>query len=135
MTFFVITVAVIIGLAAMCLILTETQDEKNITFLKKYGWRVEPVCYERVNLTIPKEFDNVYKNYNDLQKNAGLDLENYKGIAAVRYTYAVINFPEKVDDTVYANVLCVEEKIIAGDIMTRPVDGFMVSLNYLKNGK
>ena len=135
MTFFIITVAVIIGLAALCLVLCETQDEKNISFLRKYGWITEPISYERMNLTIPQEFDSVYKNYNEIQKSIGLDLENYKGRAATRYTYVIKNFPEKTDDTVYANILCVESEIVAGDIMTRPIDGFMVSLNYLKNGK
>ncbi len=132
MSFYIITVAIIIALGAMCLILCDNQDHENIMFLESYGWKVKHDCHERVNITIPEIFDNVYNNYNELQKLAGLDLSDYKGQDAIRYTYIVTNFPEEICDTVYANVICVKDTPIGGDVMTVPLDGFMFSLNYLK---
>lgn len=135
MMFYIITIAVIISLGAICLVFANDENTENINFLKNYGWTVEPNLHECETITIPQEFDDVYNNYNELQKISGLDLSLYKGCAAKRYTYIVTNFPHKTDDTVYANVLCVNNKPVAGDVMTVRLDGFMYSLSYLSSGK
>ena len=135
MLYYVITVAVIIIIGAVCLVFASDEDEKNIDFLESYGWRVEESYIEKEALKIPDIFDEVYNNYNVLQKLSGLDLSDFKGREAVRYTYIVKNFPQKTDETVRANVLCVDTNPVAGDIMTVKIDGFMYSLSYLKTGK
>lgn len=135
MLYYVITVAVIIIIGAVCLVFASDEDEKNIDFLESYGWRVEESYIEKEALKIPDIFDEVYNNYNVLQKLSGLDLSDFKGREAVRYTYIVKNFPQKTDETVRANVLCVDGNPVAGDIMTVKIDGFMYSLSYLKTGK
>lgn len=135
MLYYVITVAVIIILGAVCIVFASDENEKNIDFLKSYGWEVEQYCIEREEVKIPVVFDDTYNNYNTLQKFAGLDLAPYKGKAALRYTYIVKNFPVKTDETIRANVLCVNGNPIAGDVMTVNLDGFMYSLSYLKTGK
>ena len=40
--------------------------EKRVEFLKNYGWEVEEEAHEVTDVTIPAEFDNVYKQYNEL---------------------------------------------------------------------
>ena len=59
-----------------------------------------------------------------------MDLTPYKGEKAIRYTYEVLNYPIKTDEMVRANVICVNEKPVAGDIMTVSIHGFMHSLKY-----
>lgn len=135
MLFYVITIALIISIGAVCLVFADSDDRKNIEFLNNYGWETTGKYTEAVKITIPKTFDDVYKNYNELQLLAGLDLSKYKGKDAIRYTYIVKNFPLDIDQTVYANVICVNKKPIAGDVMTVKSDGFMYSLNYLKTGE
>ena len=135
MLYYVITVAVIIIIGAVCIVFASDEDEKNIDFLESYGWRVDENHIEKEALKIPDIFDEVYNNYNALQKLSGLDLSDYKGKDAIRYTYIVKNFPQKTDQAVRANVLCVDQNPVPGDIMTVKIDGFMYSLSYLKTGK
>lgn len=135
MFIYVVTVAVIIAIGGVCMALAK-EDRSNIEFLTSYDWEVLDECVEKEKVKIPEVFDEVYNNYNELQKEAGLDLTNYKGKNAIRYTYIVTNFPGKSEDEeIRANVLCVDNKQVAGDIMTVKFDGFMYSLNYLKTGR
>ena len=136
MVMYVVTVAVIISIGAVCLVFASDDNEENIKFLKKYGWKVDEEYTEKVTLQIPEVFDEVYNQYNELQRAAGLDLAKYKGRKAVRYTYIVMNFPEDTQgENVFANILCVGGEPVAGDVMTVRLDGFMYSLNYLKTGR
>lgn len=135
MLYYVITVAVIIIIGAFCIVLASDENEKNIEFLDSYGWRAEPVCIEQVSYKIPNNFDEVYNNYNELQKLSGLDLTQYKGRNAIRYTYIISNFPIETEEDVRANVICVAGEPVGGDIMTVKLDGFMYSLSYLTTGK
>ena len=128
MLYYVITVAVIIIIGAFCIVLASDENEKNIEFLDSYGWRAEPVCIEQVSYKIPDNFDEVYNNYNELQKLSGLDLTQYKGRNAIRYTYIISNFPIETEEDVRANVICVAGEPVGGDIMTVKLDGFMYSL-------
>ena len=135
MLYYVIMVAVIIIIGAFCIVLASDENEKNIEFLDSYGWRAEPVCIEQVSYKIPDNFDEVYNNYNELQKLSGLDLTQYKGRNAIRYTYIISNFPIETEEDVRANVICVAGEPVGGDIMTVKLDGFMYSLSYLTTGK
>lgn len=132
MLMYICTVGVI-----MCLVLVFTvfaDEETNADFLNSYGWITSEKYIEKSEFTIPKEFDKVYEAYNELQKEAGLDLKPYKGKKAVRYTYTVENYPSDSNSgKVRANVICVKGKPIGGDIMTVSIDGFMHSLIYPKN--
>ena len=42
-------------------------DTNNIVFLKGYGWEVRTKSVEKEDIIIPKPFDRVYENYNDIQ--------------------------------------------------------------------
>ena len=130
-----ITVIFMVCIATFCLVFASDNDEKNIEFLNEYGWEVTGECVEREKVEIPEVFDEVYSNYNSLQKLAGLDISDCKGKSAVRYTYIVTNFPDETKEEIRANVLTVNGRPIAGDIMTVSLDGFMVSLDYLRIGK
>ena len=87
---------------------------------------------EEKEVVIPAEFSSVYDNYNRLQKQAGFDLEPYKGCSVMRYTYSLGDFP--ADEYVVINLLVTEEKIIGGDISSRRLDGFMLPLLAKQNG-
>ena len=75
-------------------------DTNNIVFLKGYGWEVRTKSVEKEDIIIPKPFDRVYENYNDIQLKAGLDLRPYMGMKGVRYTYIVENYPKDVGEEV-----------------------------------
>ncbi len=135
MAYFV-TVIFIVAIGVFCIAFANDEDSNNIEFLSEYGWEVTGDCIEREKVEIPLVFDEVYNNYNSLQKLSGLDISEYKGEKAVRSTYIVTNFPYNTEEKeIRANVLSVKGKPIAGDVMTVALDGFMYSLNYLKIGK
>lgn len=134
MLYYVIIVAIILAIGAVCIVFASDDAYTNIEFLQSYGWIVEDNYIEKEKVKIPKIFDDVYNNYNALQRMAGLDLSLYKGREAIRYTYIIKNFPMDTEE-VRANVLCVDERPVAGDVMTVRIDGFMYSLDYLNTGK
>ena len=128
MVLYLIAVAGIMSLAVVYVLGAERTQEVNRKFLKDYGWRVGEQAVEIEEITLPEQFGEVYRQYNELQYQAGLDLLPYCGKKCVRYTYLVENYPRPVEDEVRANVVCYRGKPIAGDIMTVRLDGFMHSL-------
>ena len=101
-----------------------TNDER-VGFLESYGWRVDPAPIEFSEVTIPEVFDEVYKNYNDLQQKNGFDLSKYRGRRVMQYTYRLIGYPGEADGNVVAHILVYRQKVIGGDICTLRLDGFM----------
>ena len=103
----------------------DTND--GIKFLSQYGWEVSEEIVEECDVTIPKEFDKVMTQYNELQKQQGLDLGKYTKKVAKRYTYKITNYPN-YEGTVYANIITFKNKVIAGDICTADAKGFIHTL-------
>ena len=99
-------------------------NEDRVNFIKFFGWEVSPEPIEVVNVLIPKEFGDVYKNYNEIQKKQGLNLEKYKGKEVTRYTYEVTNYP-KEKEYVHINLLVYKNKVIGGDVCSIKINGFM----------
>ena len=118
---------------AVAVPLKENTDLARAEFLSQYGWQISTVPIEVCDLTIPQEFDKVYTQYNDLQLAQGFDLTEYRGKTVKRYTYRVLNYPHDITD-VRANLLVYDQTVIAGDICTAALDGFMHGLNQNDNG-
>ncbi len=93
-------------------------------FLAQYGWEVDENIIEECEITIPSDFDKVMSQYNEIQKQQGLDLSKYKKKTATRYTFKVTNYPD-YSGTVYANVITYRGKVIGGDICTADAKGFL----------
>ena len=68
-------------------------DTERIGFLRDLGYEVTPQSVEVREVLIPDEFDEVFTQYNDLQKTAGMDLEPYHGKRVKCWTYTVLNYP------------------------------------------
>ena len=125
---YILIVLIIAAISLSCLAFSTWKNKDNIEFLRSYGWEVKKKPLEKIDVIIPKEFDEVYENYNKIQLEAGLNLENYKGKKGTRYTYEVTNYPKKLSDTVRANIIIIDNTPVAGDIMTTNINGFMHSL-------
>ncbi len=102
-------------------------EEDRVNFLAQFGWQVKPSAVASVEVSVPEEFDKIFTAYNELQKRQGLDLTKFKGKNVQRYTYEVTNY-DGYDGTVYANILVYRNKVIAGDICSADVKGFMHGL-------
>lgn len=102
-------------------------EEQRQEFLTALGWVVNPEPDEVVEVIIPKKFDEVYENYNNIQKEQGMDLSRYKGKRCKRYSYTVLNYPGGAQN-VRLNLLVCGNKIVGGDVSSLGLDGFMQGL-------
>ncbi len=103
-------------------------DEARAEFIESFGWEIEPAPAEVQEVIIPKEFDDVYKEYNAMQKLQGLDLEPYAGERCKRYSFTVTNHPEQKEN-VRCNLLMSGDKVVGGDICSLDPGGFMHGLH------
>ena len=138
-----ITAAVIIGLLLCGLIfcanhankseppspIAVSDNEGRVAYLKAWGWEVDPSAIETLDLVLPKEFDDAYASYNTVQTEIGFDLAPYCGKHVKRYTYTVLNYPG-ITENIQANLYLSGDTVIAGDIISSGIDGFIASLLY-----
>ena len=106
-----------------------TTTQARIRCAAGFGWEADPSTETTQRVKIPQEFDAVYEEYNKLQKMCGFDLRPYRGKTAQRYTYIVRNFPYETAEPVYINLYVYQNTMIAGDCMTRSLDGFMLPID------
>lgn len=99
-------------------------NDDRINFLKQFGWEVEAQPIKEQEVTIPKDFDKVFAAYNEIQRKQGLDLSSFKKKSVMRYTYVVTNYPD-YEGEVYVNLLIYRNTVIAGDICSADVNGFV----------
>ena len=92
----------------------DTNDAR-IKFLTDLGWEVTASPTEAAEVKIPRESDEVFDRYNELQQSQGYDLRKYAGKTVMRYVYQINNFPG-AREPVYATLLVYKDKIIGGDI-------------------
>ena len=60
-------------------------------------------------ITIPEQFDEVYEEYNGMQRQSGFELSEYKGKDALRFTFALTRH-----DASYAVLLVSDCAVIGG---------------------
>ena len=60
-------------------------------------------------ITIPEQFDDVYEEYNGMQRRSGFELSEYKGKDALRFTFALTRH-----DASYAVLLVRDCAVIGG---------------------
>lgn len=132
----ILLTVVIIVTAVTAIVCTVSADEpdgssyERITaFIEENGYSVSsPVTKE---ITIPSEFSDVYENYNQLQKKQGFDLRRHRGKSAVSYTFNVIGYVDQngnIDPDVQIHLIVCDGKIVAADIASTKLDGFMEPL-------
>lgn len=87
---------------------TEMQEE----FLEQFGIKVDTKSKTSDKIIIPKSFDDVYEEYNGLQKLIGLDLSPFKGGEANRVVYKM------KDKEKYVTLLIFKGHVIGGHLST-----------------
>ncbi len=102
-------------------------DEDRLSFLASLGWQTTGQVVDEESFTLPETFDRVLLGYNEIQKEAGLDLSRYRKKKVTRYTYEITNYPD-YDGRVYANLIVCRNKIVAGDISSADPAGFVRGL-------
>lgn len=107
---------------------------ERLAFLSQFGWEVTEEPVEVVEVIIPPEFDDVYNEYNEIQKEQDLDLKLYCGKRVKRWTYEIKNYKDYEADCgcIRANLLVYEGRVIGGDVCSIELDGFMHGFQYPK---
>ena len=106
---------------------TVTCTEERVAYLEELGWCVDPESESAQTVCIPGEFSDVYTRYNELQQQQGFDLRDYAGKECTLYSYQVTN--ALYDDTlVLADLYIKNDRVIAGDIHSTALNGFMVGI-------
>ena len=130
-------------LAAIVLIISSGREDSNpvklglglgvkseadrLNYLYELGWECEAEPVEEQSIVIPRVFSSVFEEYNDLQKQQGFDLSEYKGLECEMYRYRVNNYPSG-EGNVIAQIIVLNYQVIGGDIHSSALDGFMHGL-------
>ena len=93
-------------------------------FLAQFGWEIEPDPLAVKEVIIPARFNEVYAQYNELQKTQGFDLTALYGNNVKIWTYRVTNYPGATCDVV-ANLMIKDGRVVGGDISSTEQGGFM----------
>ncbi len=100
-----------------------------VGFINSFGIQTPASPLEKAEVEIPRKFDAVLEEYEAIQKQQGLKLSKYKGKNAVRYTYEILNYPKNAEGQptgkVFLNLIVYKDKVIAGDICSAEMGGFV----------
>ena len=100
-------------------------DGERRAYLKKYGFELAKECTQK-EITIPEKWNDVYNDYNQIQKNQGFDLTDYKGGRATRETYGGRD-DKGEGEYIVADMLVSGGVLIGGDICNPSAkDGFLI---------
>lgn len=100
--------------------------EARRAYLASFGWQTEETPAVEREVLIPREFDETYLAYNELQKQQGFDLARLHGKTVTQYGYAVLNPPE--DGDAIATLLVRGGKIVGADLASTEQGGYLRAL-------
>lgn len=103
-----------------------TNDER-VAFFRQFGWEAVSEPIDSGEVTIPETFSDVYLQYNNLQKEQGLDLRPYAGITVSQWIYRITNYPER--PAMRGTLLVADGRVIGGDLSTPELNGFMTGFD------
>lgn len=102
--------------------------EKRIEYIRSFGWEVGIAPTAIKEIRIPANFDDVYEQYNALQREQGFDLRKYRACYAYKYTYDILNYSDPSPVPICANLIVCEGKIIGADISSSEANGLVTVL-------
>ena len=96
-------------------------------YLLELGWEIDPESEEHKTVRIPTSMDGIIEDYNEIQLAQGCDLSEHLGETCEQYSYTVTNYPDE-SQTVLLTLYVQNGKMIAGDVHSTALDGFMQGL-------
>lgn len=104
--------------------LHNVEDAKRLA--EEFGMNTENAEVKSTAVQIPQRFNDVFVQYNDLQKAFGTDLEAYKGRQCIKYTVSVYDDSDSGGNT--ATLLAYNGILIGGDMSENAFDGTVKGL-------
>ena len=105
--------------------------EGRAAFLQQFGWEIDPASEDVRTVQLPKVLEGMLLNYNEVQRKQGYDLTGHLGESCQQFTYRVLNYPDK-QQTVLATLYIQGDRVIAGDIHSTALNGFLQGLKLEK---
>ena len=102
-------------------------NEDRLEFISQFGINVVGEAKESESFAVPENFDRILSEYNEIQKQQGLDLTKYKNKKVTRYTYTVNDY-EGYDGDVNVNLIIYRNTVIGCDISSVDPTGFVKPL-------
>ncbi len=105
--------------------LSAKNPQEHRKFAAQFGCTLSeyPLMIQKVR--IPDEFNSIYREYNKLQEQIGLNLYQYAGKKCTLYTYNLEN-PDYKGKAVF-NMLVYNGRVIGGDISSTEYNSFIKS--------
>ena len=130
----VVVLLILAVLAAVFLLRSCSNREADLStsagrqsYLRSLGWDIDTDSEEYKRVRLPNNLDGVLADYNAIQLEQGCDLSKHLGEACDQYSYAVLNYPDP-EQTVRVTLYIQGGKLIAGDVHSTALDGFMQGL-------
>lgn len=102
-------------------------NRQRLDYIRGFGWNTGITHCDVQEVRIPVNFDEVYEEYNDIQKKQGFDLRSYRAHSVKKYTYEI----SKSDDDpvpLYAELLVEDGVIIGADITSGRAGDLLTAL-------
>lgn len=90
-----------------------SDKEETEQFFSQFGLKVDFSKSMEREIVIPSEFDELYNEYNSLQKSQGLDLSKHKGENALQRIYPIVM---ENNQECYAVLIVIDGKVAGGHI-------------------
>lgn len=100
-------------------------QEAQVEFLASCGYAADQEPARTQEVRIPKEWNQVYTQYNAIQQSQGFDLSRYKGKALMQYVYRIQDYPGEGSEPVYATLLLYKNKLVGADLSRGGEGGFL----------
>lgn len=101
-------------------------------YLNSLGWEINKESESFKTVIVPDKLDGIMAQYNRMQQAQGYDLSLHLGESCSQYSYELTNYTDS-DGTVIVTLYIQDGALIAADIHTTAVNGFMHGLK--KNEK
>lgn len=96
-------------------------------FLLELGWEIDADTEEFRTVVVPEKLEGIMSQYNRMQQAQGYDLNEHLGESCQQYSYQLTNYPDS-DSPVFVTLYIQDGELIAGDIHTNALNGFMHGL-------
>ena len=103
---------------------TVSDDATRREYIVSLGYALDEAAPTVQEILLPADFDETLAQYNELQKTAGYDFDEYRGKRLKCYTYAVTGLSE--DAVVHLYVY--RNTVVGGDVSSTAADGFCRAL-------
>ncbi len=102
-------------------------SEGRAAFLQQFGWEIDPASEDVRTVQLPQVLEGALLRYNEVQLQQGYDLTGHLGETCQQFTYRILNYPDQ-EQTVLATLYIQGDRVIAGDIHSTALNGFLLGL-------